>query len=400
MLTNSDIPILPVMQELAKHGVEAGYLVPTEVGLQKSILDAHGSLRDFLLSKGIHDFEAQAQGPDSKVVLDVFLVEPEQLTKTKMSLYRPVSKEGDPRLWIYGLGNYARPWNLLVFIVAYGDLYVVNASCADIFQSKSRGGSPLARLLKDAAPTLDWVEQALVEKLREIGRLGYVNSMRAGPTGVGMTLETLLGINANSLREPDYHGIEIKASRVGSGKTKAKQRVNLFSQIPDWGKSKYKSGVELLNAFGYNDATTGRRQFYCQLDTRPNSLGHRLQVDSPEGLLRSLKGEDDVVCWGLANLKKQLGLKHNRTLWVDALSRKDSASELEQFHYIAAKRTHSPLVANFETLVEIDAITFDFTLSLVPGKRGPRARDHGYLFKIHPSNLDLLFPKSDPIPLV
>jgi hypothetical protein len=215
-----------------------------------------------------------------------------------------------------------------------------------------------------------------------------------------MTLETLLGIKANSLREPDYHGIEIKASRVGSGKAKAKQRVNLFSQVPDWGKSKYKSGIELLEAFGYNDASTGRKQFYCQLDTRPNSLGHRLQVDSPVGLLRSLKDEEDVVCWGLANLRKQLQLKHNRTLWVDALSRKDSASGSEQFHYVAARRTHSPLVANFETLVEIDAITFDFTLSLVSGKRGPRARDHGYLFKIHPSNLDLLFPKSEPILLI
>lgn len=400
MLSRSDVSIVGVMQELAKHGVEAGYLVPTEVGLQKSILDAHGSLRDFLLSKGIHDFASQPQGSDGKVVLDVFLVEEGHLTRTKMSLYRPPTKDGDPRLWIYGLGAYARPWNLLALVVAYGDLYIVNASRNEIFQSKDRAGSALAKLLVDAGPALDWAERNLIEKLRAIGQLGYVGSMRAGPTGVGMTLESLLGIKANSLREPDFHGIEIKASRVGSGKAKAKQRVNLFSQVPDWKISKYQSGVALLDAFGYADASTGRKQFYCQLDTRPNSLGHRLQVDSPQGLLRSLKGNDDVVCWGLANLKKQLQLKHARTLWVDALSRKDPLSGAEEFHYVAASKTHSPLISNFETLIEIDAITFDFTLSLIAGKRAPRARDHGYLFKIHPRNLDLLFPQSEPIALI
>lgn len=400
MLSKSDTPILGVMQELAKRGVEAGYLVPTEVGLHKSILDAHDSLRDFLANKGIHDFKTQLQGQEAKVVLDVFLVEQGHLARTKMSFYRPTSKEGDPRIWIYGLGEYARPWNLLAFVVAYGDLYIVNVSRHEIFQSKDKAGSPFAQLLIDAAPALDWAERELVEKLRAIGSMGFVTSMRTGPTGVGMTLESLLGIKANSLREPDYHGIEIKASRIGSTKARAKQRVNLFSQVPDWKISKYKSGVELIDAFGYIDEATGRKQFYCQLDTRSNSLGHRLEVDSPEGLLRSLKGKEDVVCWGLANLRKQLQLKHAKTLWVDAMTRKDLESGFEQFHYVAARKTSSPLISNFETLIEIDAITFDFTLSLVPGKRGFRARDHGYLFKIHPSNLDLLFPQSEPIALI
>lgn len=400
MLSHSDKPIIEVMEDLAEHGVEAGYLVPTQVGLSKSILDAHGSLREFLRAKDIHDFSSQAQGPEEKVVLNVRLVEPERLVPTKMSLYRPITKDGDPRIWIYGLGNYAHAWNLLLFIVAFGDLYVVNASRPEIYESRDRPGSPFSDLLANAAPKLDYIEQELIEKLRGVARLGYVDSMRPGPTGVGMTLETLLGITANSAREPDYFGIEIKASRLSSGTRRQNLRVNLFAQVPDWGKSAYKSGVALLESFGYNDSSTGRLQFYCQLDTKPNSLGHYLRIDAPSGLLRSLKDDKDVVCWGLANLKKQLQLKHNRTMWVGANAKRHPATGLEQFHYVTAKRTHSPLVANFETLIEIDAITFDFTLSLVQGKRGPRARDHGYLFKIHPSNLDLLFPKSEPMTLI
>jgi len=387
------------MEDLSKYGVEAGYLVPTEVGLAKKILDAHGSLRDFLRRKGIHDYERQTQGQDSKVVLDVFFVEEGKLAPTKMSLYRPVSKEGDPRLWIYGLDRYARPWNLICLIVAFGELYVVNASREAIYSGKDRAESQFAKVLEGAAPKLDYAEQELIERLKEIGRRGYVDSMRAGPTGVGMTLETLLGIRANPAREPDYHGIELKASRITRGNRRSNQRVNLFSQAPTWEKSACKSGLDILRLHGYNDPSTGRRQFYCQLDTKPNSLGHYLQVDPAQGLLRSLKHGEDVVCWKLTKLKEQLELKHNRTIWVGAHCKKHQVLGVEQFHYVTAKRTHSPLTSNFETLIEIDAITFDFTLSLTQGQRGPRARDHGYLFKIHPSNLDLLFPMSEPIPL-
>jgi len=52
-----------------------------------------------------------------------------------------------------------------------------------------------------------------LSKLQIISAKGFVDSLRSGDTGVGMTLETLLGIEANSNRAPDYFGIEIKAKR-------------------------------------------------------------------------------------------------------------------------------------------------------------------------------------------
>jgi hypothetical protein len=48
MLDATDRPIENVIAILAKEGVEAGYLVPTPTGLDKSILDAHAGLRDYL----------------------------------------------------------------------------------------------------------------------------------------------------------------------------------------------------------------------------------------------------------------------------------------------------------------------------------------------------------------
>jgi hypothetical protein len=47
------------------------------------------------------------------------------------------------------------------------------------------------------------------------------------------------------------------------------------------------------------------------------------------------------------------------------------------------------MTANFVALVEAGVITVDYALHK---KSETRARDHGYLFKIHPDNLGALFP--------
>jgi hypothetical protein len=59
------------------------------------------------------------------------------------------------------------------------------------------------------------------------------------------------------------------------------------------------------------------------------------------------------------------------------------------------EHTQSPLIGNFGALVDLGAITMDYLLHEEPTPSGGRrAGDHGYLFKIHPDNLDLLFPPS------
>jgi len=45
-----------------------GLLVPTETGMQKSIMDATAGLREYFQETGFHDYDTQAQGPDAKVV--------------------------------------------------------------------------------------------------------------------------------------------------------------------------------------------------------------------------------------------------------------------------------------------------------------------------------------------
>jgi hypothetical protein len=353
-----------------------------------------------------------------------------------MSLYRPETKSGDPRLWIYGLPKYASPFNLLAFLVLREKLYLVNTSNPKLLGSSSTlfgaptsaviattapqqiitpstparrqsvpkpvtlKSEPLKDLLQSESNNLDSVESALINKLEIISAKGFIDTLRSGDTGVGMTLETLLGIQANPNRAPDYFGIEIKAKRVTGRQNRPTTRATLFSQVPDWDVSACRNGMAILNKHGYTDPETKRLQLYCTNSSTPNPQGLFLQVDENNGILESLKNGNGVIekvaSWRMENLRAQLEAKHKKTFWVKAKTRTNELGA-EQFHYIEVDKTESPLSSNLATLIEIGAVTMDYTLS--QKATGNSARDHGYLFKIHPANFDLLFPPSKSIKL-
>ena len=54
----------------------------------------------------------------------------------------------------------------------------------------------------------------LLNEFKRIRDLGWIRTMRSGPTGVGYTFEKLLGIQENTLPIPDYCDFEIKTHRA------------------------------------------------------------------------------------------------------------------------------------------------------------------------------------------
>jgi hypothetical protein len=390
MLAKSDTSIDLVVAAFAQQGVEAAYFVPTDTGMTKSIVDAHEGIRRFLKAKGLHDFDQQMQGPDNKKKLAVKLVFSDHTIDRELSLYRPQTKSGDPRLWVGRLGEYAQPFNLIALIVdSTGMIYIVNCSRAEILASRDRPGSPLHQLL-DKASKSDVAEE-LLEKLVKVSAMGFVESMRHGPTGVGFTLETLLGISANSSRNPDYKGIEIKSGRVASN-GRSRNRSDLFSKVPNWKLSTLKSSLEILNAYGYFSEAEQRVQLYCTMKNRPNPQGLYIQLDSSgdrvENLAVGANGAiEPVAVWVLSDLENDLAAKHRETFWVKAQRRE--VRGVEEFHYKAVTHTRSPLVNNFGLLVETGKIELDYTMHVNPNGK---ARDHGYKFKIWPHDFGLLFP--------
>ena len=74
MLTKSDTDISAVLAAFNQHNIDVALLVPTETGMQKSIMDATASLKKFLNENQFHNYDAQGQGPEAKIVKPICFV--------------------------------------------------------------------------------------------------------------------------------------------------------------------------------------------------------------------------------------------------------------------------------------------------------------------------------------
>ncbi len=393
MLASSDTSIETALAILASFDVDAALFVPTHTALDKSIIDAHASFRALLKRRNIHDFSSQLQGSANKVELPITLISGKAIEHSKISLYRPETKNGDPRFWISKLNKLSIPNNLwALFELPDKRLFAVNFSSDELHETANDPQELLGAILElNRDSKRNKVAEELLEKLISIHDLGYVQTHKVGDTGVGFTLESLLGIKANSSKTPDYKGIELKAKRPNMG-----NRVNLFSMVPDWKRSPISDAKSLLLTHGYWDQIRNRQALYVTLNSTPNAQGLYLEVDENlDNLNTTKKGADGkrspVVLWGLSALKSALVAKHSETFWVTA-SKRTNQSCLEEFLYRSVIHTKAPLVDYIPTLIEANIITLDFTLHL---KSNGKSRDHGYLFKIKPEKLGLLFP--DPV---
>ncbi|MFM9838916.1 MAG: MvaI/BcnI family restriction endonuclease [Cyclobacteriaceae bacterium] len=377
---------------LTEKSVELTLIEPTENGLQKSIMDATGSVRTYLKSKSVHDFDLQKQGPENKIQIPSQLISSDGLISSVTSLYRPVTKKGDPRIWFKGLGNYADANDILGIIEFENQLYVLNITQLDLKKMlEAKRTNPLQELVNEINVISNEVAQELLKLLNKIA-LKPVPAMLQADTAIGRTLETLLGIDINSSKKPDYKGIELKSYREKRG-----NRKNLFAQVPDWKLSKFKSSAEILDSFGYNRGVDFK--LYCTVSTLVrNSQGLMLRMDSKISQL--LENSDkstanDFVVWSLDTLHNRLLEKHNETFWIAADS--ISVDGKEYFQYKKAEHTKKPIVSQFDILVEQGIITLDHLI-----KRKPTGSvvEKGPIFKIKPNALDLLFPPSQTYSLL
>ena len=55
MLSSSDFDVTEAISFFNKHSVEVTFLVPTQTGLKKNILDATAPVRNYLKQKGVMD---------------------------------------------------------------------------------------------------------------------------------------------------------------------------------------------------------------------------------------------------------------------------------------------------------------------------------------------------------
>ena len=90
----------------------------------------HGKQFNNILEKmGFIEVE---DSPQNKEFIKAFLLSQEKIVETKISLYRPKTKNGDPRLWVYNLKKNAQPNDLLALVALDSNLVIVNCSQSNL----------------------------------------------------------------------------------------------------------------------------------------------------------------------------------------------------------------------------------------------------------------------------
>lgn len=391
MLAMSDVSVEKYISLFSDIGISVAFLVPTPTGYGKSIMDATGSVRTLLREESLHDYQKQGQGPASKKMVRSYFVAPNGLVETEASLYRPVTKKGDPRIWFKNLKKYCRPCNLLSLCVFDGIIYVINLSDDAVNNSIEKKGF-VYELFQQIKYSKQAIAMELLSKLKVIHKRGFLPSITPGDPGVGDTLENALGISRNNLRLPDYKGIELKATRITRhGSSRPKTRSTLFAKVPDEGMS-YRKIVETYGKWQIpRGESKPRLQLYETFSTqRINSYGLLLEMNTNNDQLELKYAQEErmrkyVSAWNMNRLRDALLLKHHETFWVKAVS--EDRNGIEYFRYDEVLHTKAPNVSLLAPLLETGIITVDLAAHF---KEDGKWRDHGVLFKMKQENIGLL----------
>ena len=388
-------PLSPVesrnLVQLNQSGQTSVLLFVTETGLRKNILDATEPMRRLLREGRFHDYASQPKGTNNKVQRQAVVLGSLSNEKVDMSLYRPTTKNGDPRFWFSRFHRFASPDDACALFVHDGVAYVLNLTQSSLADDVAHGVlNPCWNFLESLATAANSVAKELLGRLRDIANAGPLRAVCDGDTAIGRSIETALNIKINSSRKPDYNGIELKSSRS------YKVRDSLFGCVPDWHLSTLKSSLEILDRFGYTDEK-GIFAFRCTVSSNQfNPNGLILKTDEAANLLRELyksSPPEEICVWDLNRLHKRLTAKHNETFWIKA----DSISINGKEHFLlrSALHTSKPSCEQFDRLLGDGSITVDHMSEEVRKEyRGRQRRtcyEKGPAFKVKPARKRELF---------
>lgn len=139
----------------------------------------------------------------------------------------------------------------------------------------------------------------ILQKLSDIKKMGYIRTLRAGSTGVGFTLETLLDIKENNISSPDLGQIELKSQRANH-----KGMTTLFT----FNKKAWKMApLEAIRKYGSKDKQS-RLGLYYTMGLTPNHAGLFLSVQKEWIAVRSVDGSL-IAQWYLADIARRFNQK-------------------------------------------------------------------------------------------
>lgn len=213
------------------------------------------------------------------------------------------------------------------------------------------------------------------EKFAEIRQKGWVASKRRGNTGIGYTLETLLGIEENNIALPDLGAIELKSHRINST-----SMITLFT----FNRKVWKMNpLQAVRTYGTRDEN-GRLGLYFTMSPKPTSTGLFLYVEGEFISVRHISGEL-IAEWNLEALAQQFMNKLPALILVSALS--EMRGDIEYFNYTSARLLEGTSPEILREQILAGNILIDLRLH----DRPTSARNRGTGFRARKNKLPLLF---------
>lgn len=221
----------------------------------------------------------------------------------------------------------------------------------------------------------------VVRRLQEIRDRGFVESLRKGPTGIGYTFETLLGVNENNIPIPDIGGrVEIKTVRKGS-----QSLITLFT----FNKGVWRANQrDLIERFGYVD----ERGRYALKNTiffrRPIPQGLSLNINETKNTVDLIARESGTVIatWDVYVIVGKFMAKMSRLLIVMADRKVEQGREY--FHYNEAYILQNPTSRSIISAFKNSLIGIDLRMHL---KENGAVRNRGTAFRIKEQDLVNLY---------
>jgi len=184
---------------LNRAGFNSVLLFLTATGLHKSILDATEPMRAMFRDAGIHDYGLQSQGPENKVMKPALVLTDCSFEKISVSLYRPTTKKGDPRLWFYEFNGFASPDDVCAVFIYNKTIHTLNLTRSKIAELlDNRVENSVTSFLQKISSVSSAVSDELLKLLKGIALDGPIPAECVGDTAIGRSIETALGIKINS----------------------------------------------------------------------------------------------------------------------------------------------------------------------------------------------------------
>ena len=212
----------------------------------------------------------------------------------------------------------------------------------------------------------------LKKKLKKIKNLGFVKTHRKGDTGIGKTLEDLLGIRENNIPLPDIREVaELKAYRKS-----AVSMLTLFTLEP-----KPKGGDRdrtLLDGFGYSNRDNKRsKELHSTLSCkRYNNQQLKLAVRKDRICIVG-KGRKLNIYWEIEDLERKFEEKLPALVYTLAESK--NIKRVEHFHFNEAYLLEGFDFEKFKNMIKKDQIVVDLRMYYKPDGS---VRNHGTGFRV------------------